>query len=101
MSEEAPRNPFRQVIYILHKVGPLGGEYWDLLLECGHSAFRRLPRFDITAFMGRPFKPESHSAPQKVRCLLCGLGIDPLSPELTTLLFERYVYEGRRTGDTV
>lgn len=62
--------PWRAVVHIVENEGPRGGLSWELTLECGHRAFRKLP----PARPGRMLFPgtEPRTAPCRVRCLWCG-----------------------------
>lgn len=68
-------DPWRQVVHISESAGPRGGEYWSLILECGHHASRRQPRTGVPAALGRNIT--ATCAPVRVRCLFCGLGCAP------------------------
>lgn len=56
----------KKVIYIEDHVGPRGGEYWLLTLECGHIKYKYKPRFRIGFFCRGPI-----TAPHSVRCWHC------------------------------
>lgn len=68
--------PWRSVQHISERVGPRGGEYWALTLECGHLEFRNKPRsrgpmLPAMVAMGKRYRIRSGSAPYRVRCLTC------------------------------
>lgn len=69
------RDPWRQVVHISEGTGPRGGEYWSLILECGHHAAKRRPRLGMPAALGRSLA--ATCAPGRMRCLFCGMGCDP------------------------
>jgi hypothetical protein len=61
--------PWRVVEHIDEQVGTQGGHSWVLTLECGHHAFRPIPRIasdTMAAIFGKLV-----TAPKKVRCLWC------------------------------
>ena len=61
------RGPLRRVDFIGDtKIGPHGGEYKMLTLECGHWQAWSVPQ-------PRPFARVPMLVPQRVRCLCCGL----------------------------
>ncbi len=71
--------PWRTVVYIEESEGPKGGRYWTLTLDCGHHAFRPIPRLNIAAAISpivlmtkhRRRPPLVRTAPQRVRCIFC------------------------------
>lgn len=63
--------PFRQVVHIDTITGASGGLSWKLKLECGHTEFRRQKAFDPVRWWWR--KIEVHLAPERVRCVTCGV----------------------------
>lgn len=71
---------WKAVVHIEHKVGPRGGPYWCLTLECGHLAFRRSETLDPQRLIARLRRP-ALAAPTRVRCIHC----DHFDPILATL----------------
>lgn len=63
-SRPAVLKPWRAVEHIADNVGPRGGEYWTLTLECGHLTFCPVPRFNLSY-------PKIRSAPRRMRCRFC------------------------------
>ena len=43
MPNREPLKPWRNVTFIKESVGPRGGEYWWLTLECGHHKAVAIP----------------------------------------------------------
>ncbi len=74
-------HPWRTVVHIEDKVGPKGGPYWRLTLECGHLAFRRrwnpTPEQFVSSLvsplvaMDKMPRRRRLDAPQRLRCLHC------------------------------
>ena len=58
--------PWRIVRHIENRIGPHGGRYWLLTLECGHLKCARKPCL-------RPYQifRRIRFAPKKVACLVC------------------------------
>jgi len=79
--------PLREVVYIFDRVGPRGGPYWRLVLECGHSVARKRhdPK-DFAAVSHAMFRPLSES-PKRVQCHDCGSGCEPQDPRVLIRLF--------------
>ena len=71
--------PWRAVEYIGHATGERGGQTWVLVLSCGHTVHRPFPRLGPDAALVC-FSPRRLEAPRRVRCEMCGAGLDP-SPE--------------------
>lgn len=58
---------WREVVHIEISTGELGGRIWVLTLNCGHMAFRRIPRIrlhNLTKFKRR-------EPPARCHCALC------------------------------
>jgi hypothetical protein len=61
--------PWRTVTYIDEQESTRGGRSWVLTLECGHHAFRPIPRIapdTMVVIYGKLV-----TAPKRVRCLWC------------------------------
>lgn len=71
--------PWRQVVHIATQEGPRGGEAWVLRLDCDHTAFRPVPPFRFFADGGHAQQPRT--APERVRCLHCGMRAEPAPSE--------------------
>lgn len=74
--------PLREVVHIFDRVGPRGGAYWLLVLDCGHLVAR--PRHVVrhwTALTHALFEPiEKRFAPRSVQCHFFGSGVEKHDP---------------------
>ena len=66
--------PLRKVVCIEDHVGPQGGEFWMLTLECGHVVARRKPRFEVWRDLWNLSK---YFAPKRCRCFTCSKAKGP------------------------
>jgi hypothetical protein len=66
------------VVFIETMRGSRGAEIWVLTLACGHQACRTVPPIRPDMFLTKLLR--TVKAPERVRCLHCGLG-DPPNPE--------------------
>lgn len=76
------RKHYRDVVYIGRQTGPRGGEYWVLLLDCGHYAFRPVPRIDVTTICHGRIR----HAPHRVKCATCAAGVEPRPERVLPLM---------------
>jgi hypothetical protein len=76
----------KEVVHIEHRVGPQGGRYWVLKLDCGHHTFRSIPATNIAAMlmpvvhMGSKEseraararqRRQQRGAPHRAKCYVC------------------------------